>query len=83
MTLPKQYSRLVGSKWTATREVLGWRHFHVISVQREQEGGYGVELAASCDMQKRARVTTGVLLNPAEWTPGWTPLSQLSSEKPD
>jgi tryptophan-rich hypothetical protein len=78
MALPKKYARLVGSKWTAAREVLGWRHFHVISVQREQGGGHSVELAASCDTQKRTQVAAQVLLDPAEWSPGWTLLSQLS-----
>jgi tryptophan-rich hypothetical protein len=82
MALPKQYARLVGSKWTAAREVLGWRQFHAISVRREPNGGYAVELAASCEAARRTWVPADTLLGRDGWTPGWTPLSLLAPEEP-
>lgn len=81
MALPKKYARLVGSKWTASREVLGWRQFHAISLRREPGGGYSVELAASCEASKRTWVPAQALLERDGWTPGWTPLSQLQPEE--
>lgn len=81
MALPKQYARLVGSKWTAASEVLGWRQFHAISVRREPGGGFAVELAASCEAEKRTWVPVGALLQREGWTPGWTPLSLLAPEE--
>jgi tryptophan-rich hypothetical protein len=76
MALSKRYQRLVGSKWTSAAEVEGWRHFHVVSLERGG-GGYRAQLAASCDARVRAGVPAAELFDRARWTPGWTPLAQL------
>jgi tryptophan-rich hypothetical protein len=39
MIMPKQYQRLVGSKWTSKTSLRGWRHFEVVEL-RAVEGGY-------------------------------------------
>ncbi|MBK7556259.1 MAG: TIGR02450 family Trp-rich protein [Flavobacteriales bacterium] len=56
MTMPKQYQRLVGSKWTSKTSLRGWRHFEVVEL-RAVEGGYDALLVATCDAENvRPRV---------------------------
>jgi tryptophan-rich hypothetical protein len=75
MALPPRFARLVGSKFTSQVPREGWTHFHVVGVQRLEQG-WQAELAASCDAGRRVRVSTGELFDRDHWRPGWTPLSE-------
>lgn len=74
MALPPKLARLVGSKFTSQTIRQGWTHFHVVALQR-LEDGWHAELAASCDAGRRVRVPTKELFDRQQWAPGWTPLS--------
>ena len=77
MIMPKQYQRMVGSKWTSKTSLRGWRHFEVVEL-RAVEGGYDALLVATCDAENvRPRVQAKQLFDRELWTPGWTPLAQL------
>jgi len=80
MPLPKRYQKLVGSRWTSAVEVLGWRHFEVLALER-RDGGYQARLAATCDAGARTYVSVSTLMDRAQWTPGWLPLSQLRAQE--
>ncbi len=76
MALPPRFAHLVGSKWTSTAPVLGWRHFHVGTLQRSG-GGWQVEVIASVDPTARTVVDARELFDKAKWTAGWVTLEAL------
>jgi tryptophan-rich hypothetical protein len=76
MSLPPRYVHLVGSKFTATAPVEGWRQFHVVGL-RKVGGGYDAELRASCDAAVEIRIPAKALFNREVWSPGWKLLSGL------
>ncbi|MCA2960598.1 MAG: TIGR02450 family Trp-rich protein [Silvanigrellales bacterium] len=69
--------RVIGSKWTSRTEREGWVHFHVITLSHD-EGGYRVELAASCERKTRFWVDLEELKNPGAWAPGWVKNAKTS-----
>ncbi len=77
MAVPRQIALLQGSKWTSDTTVEGWRHFQVIGVRRI-EGGWAVDLAASCDGARRVTVEARELTRGPGWRAGWTPLRVLN-----
>lgn len=76
MALPPRYVHLVGSKFTATAPVEGWRHFHVVAL-RKVAGGYDAELRASCARAVEVRVPAMQLFDRAAWSPGWRLQTEL------
>jgi tryptophan-rich hypothetical protein len=78
--MPKQVARLQSTKWTSAVVVEGWRHFEVVGVVLG-EGGWWVELAASCDRSRRVQVNARHLLQSVGWTPGWATLEALQQVK--
>ncbi|MBL8923022.1 MAG: TIGR02450 family Trp-rich protein [Myxococcaceae bacterium] len=76
MPLPPRLTHLVGSKFTATAELHGWRQFHVVGL-RKAGAGYEAELRASCDATVEVRVPAKSLFDRSAWLPGWRPLSEL------
>lgn len=75
--MPPKVRRLGGSAWTSEAPVLGWRHFHVVGLQRT-EAGWVAELAASCEAARRVVVPARALLHGEGWRAGWVPLEALS-----
>jgi tryptophan-rich hypothetical protein len=76
MAIPPRVARLLKTPWTSDAQRLGWRHFHVVGLQRG-EGGWLAELAASCDEGLRVTVAARELLDQRGWRAGWTPLREL------
>lgn len=75
-SVPAQVARLLKGTFTSDEPVEGWRHFHVIAVQR-RDGAWCAELAASCDAARRVWVPASRLLRQEGWRAGWTPLREL------
>ncbi len=68
---------LVGSKWTATQNIFGWRHFQVLN--RKQHSGSKLifaEMVAACDPRVRFWLNAQILRDRSTWLPGWQPLNQ-------
>jgi tryptophan-rich hypothetical protein len=73
-----QYSHLLGSKWTAQQDTLGWRHFQVIT--RKNQGSWiFAELQASCDDEVRVWVNAQLLKDRQLWLPGWRSLAEIQA----
>lgn len=71
-----KFPHLDGSKWTATRAVMGWRHFQVIG--REERGSVVfAHLQSVCDQQVHLWVNARMLRDRDLWEPGWTLLAEL------
>lgn len=73
---PPRVKRLLRGSFTSDQPVLGWRHFHVLSL-RQGADGWEAELAASCDAARRLWVPTSQLLRQEGWKAGWTLLREL------
>ena len=73
---------MVGSRWTAHRVTLGWRHFEVISAGK-RDGVPSAELAASMD-RANARVWVPLkhLRKRELWSPGWKSAAELEWDAP-
>lgn len=76
MALPKRVVHLVGSTWTSTAPLLGWRHFHVAALRRSA-AGHEVELVASVRAEVRLWLEARALFDRARFAPGWTTLAKL------
>ncbi len=70
------HAHLLGSKWTSTAPLLGWRQFHVIATRRGADGWH-VELVASVDPSVRTWVTVRTLRDRSAFSPGWATLAEL------
>ncbi|MBC8123304.1 MAG: TIGR02450 family Trp-rich protein [Gemmatimonadaceae bacterium] len=71
-----KFPHLLASKWTATHETMGWRHFQVMS--REDRGNIVfARLQSVCDTGVNVWVNARNLKNRGLWQPGWTPLAQM------
>ena len=66
-------AQLDGSAWTSEVERDGWRHFHVVGISRVDKT-WVVELAASCDANRRVTVEAQALLKGDGWRAGWASL---------
>jgi tryptophan-rich hypothetical protein len=82
MALPRAYARLVGSKWTSTAPLLGWRQFHVVALRRAASG-WEAEIAASVEPSRRVWVTVTALRARSAFRPGWSTLAALRAESSD
>ena len=79
MAKPKKqkFPHLLGSKWTAQQQTMGWRHFQVTN--RKNEGRLVfAELVASCDPTVRFWINANVLKNRQLWQAGWQTLDQIT-----
>jgi tryptophan-rich hypothetical protein len=82
MAKKQKFPYLVGSKWTATQKMWGWRHFQVNN--RKQEGGWVfAEMVASCDPEVRFWVNAKSLKDRSAWHPGWQSLAELNISPDD
>jgi tryptophan-rich hypothetical protein len=69
----QKFPHLLGSKWTACEQVLGWRHFQVVN-RKNQGALVFAEIVAACDPGVRLWLNAQALKNPHLWQPGWQPL---------
>lgn len=72
-----KFPHLVGSKWTATQNHWGWRHFQVVN--RKNQGGWVfAEMVASCDPAVRFWLNAQQLKDRDLWHPGWQSLAEIN-----
>lgn len=79
MAKKQKFPHLLGSKWTAKQETLGWRHFQVANRKNQGEWVFA-EMVASCDRQVRFWINAKQLKNRDLWEAGWKPLRQQSHD---
>lgn len=78
MPKKQKFPYLVGSKWTAQQEMMGWRHFQVTN--RKNQGPWVfAELVAACDPTVRFWLNAKLLKDPAVWQAGWQSLQEMQS----
>ncbi|KAG2435609.1 hypothetical protein HYH02_011900 [Chlamydomonas schloesseri] len=71
-------TRIVGSKWTAMQETMGWRHFRVIQCRKGSGAGMAfVQLQASCDPATQLWMNASNLKDRDLWAAGWLQKSQM------
>ncbi|MGF1522482.1 MAG: TIGR02450 family Trp-rich protein [Leptolyngbyaceae cyanobacterium] len=75
MPKKQKFPHLVGSKWTARQETLGWRHFQVVNRKNQGELVFA-ELVAACDPEVRFWINAKGLKNRTLWTAGWRSLHE-------
>ena len=75
MTMAKKqkFPHLVGSKWTAQSETLGWRHFRVVNRKNQKQWVFA-EMEAACDQTVRFWVNAKSLKDRSMWLAGWRSL---------
>jgi tryptophan-rich hypothetical protein len=79
MAKKQKFPYLLGSKWTATQEMWGWRHFQVVN--RKHDGSYVfAEMVASCDPEVRFWINAQAIKDRTQWHPGWQSLDEMSQE---
>lgn len=78
--MPRQqkFPHLVGSKWTATQTIDGWRHFQVVN--RKNQGAWVfAEMVAACDGSVRFWLNAKLLKDRRVWLAGWQSLQESQS----
>jgi len=79
MPKKQRFPHLVGSKWTASTKVEGWRHFEVVN--RKNHGRWVfAEIVASCDSNIRFWINARSLKDRSLWIPGWSTLTEIQDE---
>lgn len=79
MAKKQKFPHLIGSKWTAQQETLGWRHFQVVN-RKNQGGLVFAELVAACDPGVRFWINAQGLKNRTLWLAGWKSLQEHAEE---
>lgn len=78
MAKKQKFPHLLNSKWTAQKQVQGWRHFEVVN--RKNQGPWVfAELKASCDPEVRLWINAKLLKNSDLWCAGWQPLEEIKA----
>ncbi|GAX77780.1 hypothetical protein CEUSTIGMA_g5223.t1 [Chlamydomonas eustigma] len=85
-------NRILGSKWTAMQETMGWRHFRVVQQCRLQPNAESSKnknssqskptvfllMQASCDNNAQLWVNADVLRDRQRWAAGWLLMSEMA-----
>jgi tryptophan-rich hypothetical protein len=75
----QKFPYLLGSKWTATQKMWGWRHFQ--AVNRKHEGKWVfAEMVASCDPEVRFWINAQALKDRSQWQPSWQSLEEMAAD---
>jgi tryptophan-rich hypothetical protein len=77
MAKKTKFPHLVGSKWTARQNTLGWRHFQVVNRQNQGQWVFA-EMVASCDPSARFWVNAKQLKDRSLWQAGWQTLQEMN-----
>jgi tryptophan-rich hypothetical protein len=82
MAKKQKYPHLLGSKWTATQKMWGWRHFQVIN--RKHDGKWVfAEMVSSCDPTVRFWINAKAIKDRTQWQPGWQSLEEMGLVEDD
>jgi len=77
MPAKQKFPHLLGSKWTSSQKIDGWRHFQVVN--RQNQGSWVfAELVAACDPTIRFWVNARLLKDRCLWCAGWRSLQEQS-----
>jgi len=68
-----------GSKWTARRRTLGWRHFHVSQKRVQSNGEKVCLLVSTCDAGTQLWVPLATLRSREAWAAGWLQKCELEA----
>ncbi|GAB4217971.1 MAG: TIGR02450 family Trp-rich protein [Synechococcales cyanobacterium] len=77
----RKFPHLLGSKWTASQAVMGWRHF-IVCNRQDRKGLVFAELQSVCHSDTRLWVNAHMLKNRDLWQPGWQALEETSLGDP-
>ncbi|KXZ45765.1 hypothetical protein GPECTOR_50g558 [Gonium pectorale] len=72
-------TRIVGSKWTAMQETMGWRHFRVIQCRKGSGALAFVQMQASCDPATQLWMNAANLKDRDLWAAGWLQKSEMEN----
>ena len=76
MPKKQKFPHLLGSKWTATQKMWGWRHFQVVN--RKHDGKWiFAETVSSCDPDVRFWINAQAIKDTSQWKPGWQSLEEM------
>ncbi|MCY7335680.1 MAG: TIGR02450 family Trp-rich protein [Chamaesiphon sp.] len=76
MAKKQKFPHLLGSKWTATQKMWGWRHFQVVN--RKHDGKWVfAEMVSSCDPDVRFWINAQAIKDTSQWKPGWQSLAEM------
>ena len=78
----QKFPHLLGSKWTAVKPVMGWRHFQV-QVRQERAGVVFAHMRSVCDRNVSLWLNAKVLKNRRLWIAGWQTLEDMDPERPE
>ncbi|KAG1653549.1 hypothetical protein FOA52_008214 [Chlamydomonas sp. UWO 241] len=70
-------TRILGSKWTAMQETLGWRHFRVAEQRNRTAGLVFLLMQASCDPSAQLWVNSTLLKDRSKWGMGWLQMADI------
>ncbi|MGK7909807.1 MAG: TIGR02450 family Trp-rich protein [Synechococcus sp.] len=76
----QKFPHLLGSKWTAVKPVMGWRHFQV-KARQERSGVLFAHLGCVCDDSVELWLNAKVLKNRQLWIAGWQTLEDMFPER--
>ncbi|MBW4539675.1 MAG: TIGR02450 family Trp-rich protein [Myxacorys chilensis ATA2-1-KO14] len=80
MPKKQKFPHLLGSKWTATEEMWGWRHFQVVNRKNEGQWVFA-EMTAACDPTVRFWMNAKLLKNRDQWEAGWRSLEEIQDSE--
>jgi tryptophan-rich hypothetical protein len=75
----QKFPHLLGSKWTSTQKIWGWRHFQVVNRKDETKIVFA-EMVASCDPTVRFWINAKAIKDRAQWQPGWQSLVEMAAD---
>ena len=82
MAKKQKFPHLLGSKWTATQKMWGWRHFQVVN--RKHDGKWVfAEMVSSCDPDVRFWINAQAVKDTNQWKPGWQTLAEMGVNDDD
>lgn len=79
----QKFPHLLGSKWTSTQTIMGWRHFWIRNRQDQRGGVVFAELQSVCDPAVRFWINAKVLKNSDLWLAGWLALPEMTLAERD
>jgi tryptophan-rich hypothetical protein len=75
----QKFPHLLGSKWTSTQKMWGWRHFQVVNRKNEGKIVFA-EMVSSCDLTVRFWINAQAMKDRAQWQPGWQSLEEMAAD---
>lgn len=73
---PVDMTRVIGSRWTAMQQTLGWRHFRVTQVRKQGKNSF-LLMQASCDHSAQLWVNVQLVKDRKQWAAGWLQMKEM------